>query len=87
MKHSQTKLIDTKSKISSTQLKFEPPTQDRGSYLEHFAPEDIMSPKNDLLKSPLHLTENLPCGELPPVLWRWPISLLSQKKKKTSNRR
>ena len=32
------------------------------------------------MKSPLYLTENLPSGELPPVLWRRPLSLLSQKK-------
>ena len=33
------------------------------------------------LKSPLYLMENLPGGQLPPVLWRWPVSLLSQKRK------
>ena len=33
-------------------------------------------------ESPLYLTENLPGGQLPPMLWRWPIGLLSQKKEK-----
>ena len=37
---------------------------------------------NLAVKSPLYLTENLPVGELPPVVWCWPIGLLSQKKKK-----
>ena len=30
------------------------------------------------LKSPFYITENLPGGELPPVLWRWLVDLLSQ---------
>ena len=34
-----------------------------------------------VVKSPLYLTENLLGGELPPVLWRWPIGLLFQNKK------
>ena len=42
------------------------------------------------VKSPLHLTENLPGDQLPPVLWRWHINLLSSekeyKKKKKENR-
>ena len=32
------------------------------------------------VKSPLYLTKNLSGGQLPHVLWRWPIGLLSQKK-------
>jgi hypothetical protein len=32
------------------------------------------------VKSLLYVTENLPSGQLPPMLWRWPIDLLSQKK-------
>ena len=27
------------------------------------------------------LTENLPGGQLPPVLWRWPVILLSRKRR------
>jgi hypothetical protein len=34
------------------------------------------------VKSPLYLTENLLGGQLPPVLWRWHVGLLSQKLKK-----
>ena len=30
------------------------------------------------VKSPLYLTDNLSCGQLSPVLWRWPVGLLSQ---------
>ena len=33
------------------------------------------------MKSPLYLTENLPGGQLPPMLWHWHVGLLSQKKK------
>ena len=33
------------------------------------------------MKSPLYLTEKLPGGQLPPELWRWPVGLLSQKRK------
>ena len=34
------------------------------------------------MKTPPYLTENLPGGELSPVLWRWPLGLLSQKERK-----
>jgi hypothetical protein len=34
------------------------------------------------IKSPLYLTENLPGGQLPLVLWCWHVGLLSQRKKK-----
>ena len=29
-----------------------------------------------------YVTKNLPGGQLPQVLWHWPLGLLSQKKKK-----
>ena len=32
------------------------------------------------VKSPPYLTENFAGGQLPPVLWRWPIDLMSPKK-------
>ena len=31
-----------------------------------------------VVKSPLYLMENLLGGQLPPVLWRWHVGLLSQ---------
>ena len=31
-------------------------------------------------ESPLYMTGNLSGGQLPPVLWRWHVGLLSQKK-------
>ena len=34
------------------------------------------------VKSPMCLTENSPGGQLPPVLWRWPVGLLSKKPNK-----
>ena len=34
------------------------------------------------MKPPLYLTENLPGGQLPHVLWRWHVGLLSQKQRK-----
>jgi hypothetical protein len=34
------------------------------------------------MKSPLYLTENLPGGQLPLVLWRSPIRLLSKKEER-----
>ena len=34
------------------------------------------------VKFPLSMTDNLPGGQLPLVLWRWLIGLLYQKKKK-----
>ena len=33
------------------------------------------------MKSPLYLTIFLPSGQLPLVLWRWHVGLLSQKRK------
>ena len=36
------------------------------------------------VRSPLYLTENLSCGQLPPVLWRWHAGLLSKKTTKTN---
>jgi hypothetical protein len=36
------------------------------------------------VKSSLYLTEYLPGGQLSPVLWRWHVGLLSQKKTKTT---
>ena len=36
-------------------------------------------------KSPLYLTENLLGGQLPHVLWRWPVGLLSQEINKNKN--
>ncbi len=33
------------------------------------------------VKSPLYFDKNLPSGQLPPMLWRWPIGLLSQNEK------
>jgi hypothetical protein len=37
------------------------------------------------VKSPLYMTENLPGGQLPLVLWRWHVGLLSQNKNKNKN--
>ena len=37
------------------------------------------------MKSHVYLTENLAGDELPPVLWRWPVGLLSQKKNNKKN--
>jgi hypothetical protein len=34
------------------------------------------------VKSPLYLTENLPCGQLPPVFWRCHVNNRSQKDNK-----
>ena len=31
--------------------------------------------------SPLYLTKHLPCGQPPPMLWRWHVNLLSQNNK------
>ena len=39
------------------------------------------------VKSPLYLTNNLPGGQLSHVLWRWPVDLLSPKKKKKKEKR
>jgi hypothetical protein len=38
-------------------------------------------------ESPPYLTNYLPSGELPRVLWRWHVSLLSQKQKKKEKRK
>ena len=34
----------------------------------------------EVVKSPLYLTRDLPTGQLPHVLWRWHVGLLSQNK-------
>ena len=35
-----------------------------------------------IVKSPLCLTENLPGGQVPPMLWRWHVDILVFKKNK-----
>ena len=35
-----------------------------------------------VVKSPLYLKENLLGGQLPPMLWRYPVGRLSQRKRK-----
>ena len=41
-----------------------------------------MAVRFPVAKSPLYLTENFPGGRLPPVLWRSPVGLLSQKRRR-----
>ena len=40
-----------------------------------------------IVKSPLYLTKNLLGGQLPLVLWHWPVGLLSPKEKEKERKK
>jgi hypothetical protein len=59
----------------------------RGTLIYNNNPPSPTMDTKDLVFTPLYLIENLPGGQLPPALWRWPIDHSVSKKKKEKRKK